>query len=150
MGVIGSTGLRPLRRYQTVRQTFRLYYPPSPCVQYRPRASSRSYDQTYVPCYATQFVARLATSYPKPRAQQTSAPFTLRTQRQFSQLGMSLSQALQKLTKAGLLTALTPRPPPQHVPPQFMMDLHYAYHQGPGHKIDRCTALRHAIQDLID
>ena len=63
---------------------------------------------------------------------------------------MSLSQTLQKLTKVGLLTALTPRPPPQHVPPQFFMDLHCAYHQGPGHKTDRCTALRHAIQDLID
>ncbi|RVW93289.1 hypothetical protein CK203_022372 [Vitis vinifera] len=30
------------------------------------------------------------------------------------------------------------------------MDLHCAYHQGPGHKTDRCTALRHAVQDLID
>ena len=30
------------------------------------------------------------------------------------------------------------------------MDLHCAYHQGLGHEIDRCTALRHAIQDLID
>ena len=30
------------------------------------------------------------------------------------------------------------------------MDLHCAYHQGPRHEIDHCTALRHAIQDLID
>ena len=30
------------------------------------------------------------------------------------------------------------------------MDLHCAYHQGPGHETDRCTALRHAIQDLIN
>ena len=30
------------------------------------------------------------------------------------------------------------------------MDLHYAYHQGLGHETDRCTALRHAIQDLIN
>ena len=30
------------------------------------------------------------------------------------------------------------------------MDLHCAYHQGSGHETDRCTALRHAIQDLID
>ena len=30
------------------------------------------------------------------------------------------------------------------------MDLHCAYHQGPGHETNRCTALRHAIQDLID
>ena len=30
------------------------------------------------------------------------------------------------------------------------MDLHCAYHQGPGHTTDQCTALRHAVQDLID
>ena len=28
--------------------------------------------------------------------------------------------------------------------------MHCAYHQGPGHETDRCTALRHALQDLID
>ena len=30
------------------------------------------------------------------------------------------------------------------------MDLYCAYHQGQGHATDRCTALRHVIQDLID
>nr|CAN77717.1 hypothetical protein VITISV_004666 [Vitis vinifera] len=64
--------------------------------------------------------------------------------------GMPLSQALRKLTEAGLLTALTPRPPPQPVSPQIRMNLHCAYHQGLGHETDRCTALRHAIQDLIN
>ena len=63
---------------------------------------------------------------------------------------MLLSQALRKLTEAGLLTTLTPKPLPQPVPPQFKMDLHCAYHQGPGHETDCCTTLRHAIQDLID
>ncbi|XP_010650381.1 uncharacterized protein LOC100855002 [Vitis vinifera] len=62
---------------------------------------------------------------------------------------MSLSQDLRKLTEAGLLTALTPRPLPQPIPAQFRMDLHCAYHQGLGHETDRCTALRHAIQDQI-
>ncbi|RVW96485.1 hypothetical protein CK203_029680 [Vitis vinifera] len=63
---------------------------------------------------------------------------------------MPLSQALRKLTEAGLLTALAPRPLPQPIPAQFRMDLHCDYHQGLGHETDRCTALRHAIQDLID
>ncbi|KAL6335769.1 hypothetical protein AAG906_039532 [Vitis piasezkii] len=36
------------------------------------------------------------------------------------------------------------------IPPRFRMDLHCSYHQGPGHDTDHCTALRHAIQDLID
>ncbi|RVW62780.1 hypothetical protein CK203_058917 [Vitis vinifera] len=46
-----------------------------------------SYTATGQPCYAAQFIARPATSYPRPRAQQTSTPFALRTQRQFSQIG---------------------------------------------------------------
>ncbi|RVW67839.1 hypothetical protein CK203_060996 [Vitis vinifera] len=107
---------------------------------------SVSYTPTGQPCYAAQFTARPAASYPRPRAQQTSAPFALRAQRQFSQIGMPLSQALRKLTEVGLLTTLTPRPPPQPIPPQFRMDLHCAYHQGPRHETDRCTALRHAVQ----
>ena len=52
--------------------------------------------------------------------------------------------------EGGLMTQLAPRPVPQLVPPQFRMDLHYAYHQSPGHDTDRCWTLRHAIQDFID
>ena len=63
---------------------------------------------------------------------------------------MPLSRAFQKLVEGGLLTALAPKPPPQPLPPQFSMDLHYAYHEGPRHDTDCCFALRHAIQDLID
>ena len=48
------------------------------------------------------------------------------------------------------MTTLAPRPPPQPLPPQFRMDLHCTYHQGLGHDTDCCSALRHAIQDLID
>ncbi|KAL6332959.1 hypothetical protein AAG906_019973 [Vitis piasezkii] len=58
--------------------------------------------------------------------------------------------AFHKLVEGGLLTALAPRPPPQPLPPEFRMDLHYAYYQGPRHDTDRCFALRHTIQDLID
>ena len=63
---------------------------------------------------------------------------------------MPFSQALQKLTKARLLTTLTPRLLPQPALPQFRMDLHCAYHQGSGHEIDHCITLRRTIQDLID
>ncbi|RVW35182.1 hypothetical protein CK203_100009 [Vitis vinifera] len=106
---------------------------------------SVSYSAIGQPCYATQFAARPTSPYPRPIAPQTSIPFTLRTQRQFSQLGMPLSQTLRKLTEVGLLIALTPRPPSQPIPPQFRMDLHCAYHQGPGHETDRYTALKHAV-----
>ena len=30
------------------------------------------------------------------------------------------------------------------------MDLYCSYHHSQGHDIDRCTALRHAIQDVIN
>ena len=69
VGAISSTGLRPPRRYQTVGQTFGLYYPPSPRVRYRPRALSRSYDQTYVssaltlPHHTAQGIERPHVSY---------------------------------------------------------------------------------------
>ncbi|RVW71793.1 hypothetical protein CK203_055182 [Vitis vinifera] len=41
-------------------------------------------------------------------------------------------------------------PPPMAYPPGFRTDLHCAYHQRAGHDTDSCSALRHAIQDLID
>ncbi|KAL6323646.1 hypothetical protein AAG906_002113 [Vitis piasezkii] len=63
---------------------------------------------------------------------------------------MPLSRAFQKLAEEGLLTALAPKPPPQPMPPHFRLDLHCAYHQGLGHDTNHCSALRHAIQDLID
>ncbi|RVW66367.1 Retrovirus-related Pol polyprotein from transposon 17.6 [Vitis vinifera] len=40
-----------------------------------------SYTTIGHPCYAAQFIARPTTSYPRPRAQRTSAPSALRTQR---------------------------------------------------------------------
>ena len=63
---------------------------------------------------------------------------------------MPLGEVLQTLMTAGLLSPLAPRPLPQVVHPHFQMDLHCAYHQGPGHTTDQCTALRHVVQDLID
>ena len=48
------------------------------------------------------------------------------------------------------MTQLAPRPVPQSVPPQFKMDVHYAYHQSPRHDTDCCSTLRRAMQDLID
>ncbi|RVW33052.1 Transposon Ty3-I Gag-Pol polyprotein [Vitis vinifera] len=63
---------------------------------------------------------------------------------------MPLSRAFQKLMEGGLLTQLALRPVPQPVPPRFKMDMHCSYHQGPRHGTNHCSALSHAIQDLID
>ena len=88
--------------------------------------------------------------YARPRAPQAPTVPAPKPQRHFSQLGMSLGQAFRKLVDAGLLTPLAPQPSPQFISPQLRVDLNCLYHQVPGHDTDRCTALRHAIKDLID
>ena len=150
ISAISATRPRPPRYYQIVGQTSGVYYLSSPYMQYKPPVPSRPMSPTYLhptprPVYATHATQRPPTHYSQPRA-----PPAQRQMQQFSQLGMPLSRAFQKLIERGLLTALAPRPPPQPMLPQFRMDLHYAYHQGPGHDTDRCSALRHAMQDLID
>ena len=46
--------------------------------------------------------------------------------------------------------SLAPRALADPVPSQFQLDLYCTYHQSARHHTDRCTALRHAIQDIID
>ncbi|KAL6332889.1 hypothetical protein AAG906_019401 [Vitis piasezkii] len=100
----------------------RVYYPSSRHVQYRSPVPSRPISPTYLhqapqPVYATQTTQRPPAHYSQPRT---------------PPLGTPLSKAFQKLVKGGLLTTLAPRPPPQPMPPQFKLDLHYAYHQDQG------------------
>ena len=119
--------------------------------QYRPATPFRPVGPTFLhplpqPVYATQAPQRPLVKY----HQQYRAPPPPRPARQFTQLGMPLSRAFQRLVEGGLIVALPPRPPPQPTPPGFRTDLHCAYHQRTGHDTDSCAALRHAIQDLID
>ena len=73
-----------------------------------------------------------------------------RCQRHFSDLGAPLSRVFETLQAMGFLAPLAPRALPDPVPPQFRLDLYCMYHQSVGHHTDRCTALRHAIQDIVD
>ncbi|RVW15540.1 hypothetical protein CK203_077749 [Vitis vinifera] len=73
-----------------------------------------------------------------------------RCQRHFSDLGAPLSKVFETLQAMGFLAPLAPRALPDPVPPQFRLDLYCMYHQSVGHHTDRCTALRHAIQDIVD
>ena len=119
--------------------------------QYRPATSFRPVGPTFLhqpplPVYATQAPQRPHVQYHL----QYRAPPPPRPARQFTQLGMPLSRAFQRLVEGGLIVPLPPRPPPQPTPPGFRTDLHCAYHQRAGHDTDSCAALRHAIQDLID
>ena len=104
VSAIGSSSQRPPRRYQPVSQLLETHPSCTP-QQFRPRAPCPAFDQTYQaqplalpyyatqgierppvsytatgqPCYAAEFTPRPAPSYPRPRAQQTSAHFALRT-----------------------------------------------------------------------
>ena len=49
-----------------------------------------------------------------------------------------------------MIAPLPPKPPLQPTTPGFRTDFHCAYHQRAGHDTDSCSALRHAILDLID
>ncbi|RVW62095.1 hypothetical protein CK203_058926 [Vitis vinifera] len=122
VSVISSAGMRPPRHYQTIRQTPGFYYPPSPHAHYRPPAPSRPMTPTYLhpvsqPVFAAHVTERPPAPYTRPRAPQTTT-YVQRPPRQFSQLGMPLSQAFSEARR--------------------------------GHDMDHCTAMRHAIQDLID
>ncbi|RVX11289.1 Gypsy retrotransposon integrase-like protein 1 [Vitis vinifera] len=153
VGAISSVGMRPSRRYQTVKQllgtTIHLHlmritdHPPS-----RPMTPTYLHPDSQ-PVFAAHVAERPPAPYTRPRAPQTTT-YVQRPPHQFAQLGMPLSRAFQKLTEGGLLIPLASRPLPQPIPPRFRMDLHCSYHQGPGHDTNHCTALRHAIQDLID
>ncbi|RVW15703.1 Retrovirus-related Pol polyprotein from transposon 17.6 [Vitis vinifera] len=108
---ISSVGLRSPRRYQTFGQTSLAYYRQR-YAQYRPpRPMTPTYlHQTPEPVFAAQVSERPPTLYPRPRAPQTTILLVQRPTRQFSQLGMPLSRAFQKLMEGGLLTQLAPRP----------------------------------------
>ncbi|RVW12838.1 hypothetical protein CK203_110830 [Vitis vinifera] len=85
-----------------------------------------------------------ATTHPPPR------PYAQRPARQFTPLGMTLTRAFKKLRDAGLIVPFAPRPLPHPIPTHFHSHEHCLYHQIQGHDTERCLALHHAIQDLID
>ncbi|KAJ9699548.1 hypothetical protein PVL29_008238 [Vitis rotundifolia] len=73
-----------------------------------------------------------------------------RHQRTYSDLGMPLDRAFERLRATGLLVPLVPRPLPSTLSPRFRAHEFCAFHQMVGHRTDYCASLRHAIQDLID
>ncbi|KAL6315007.1 hypothetical protein AAG906_030840 [Vitis piasezkii] len=50
----------------------------------------------------------------------------------------------------GFLAPLAPRAHPDPMPSHFQLDLYCTYRQLAGHHIDHCTALQHAIHDIVD
>ena len=151
VGAIGITRHRSPHHLPFQRQFSDTPYQMTQRGQYRPASPFRPVGPSYLhsppqPVYATQVPQRPHVQY----HQQYRAPPPPRPARQFTQLGMPLSRAFQRLVEGGLIVPLPPRPPPQPTPPGFRTDLHCAYHQRAGHDTDSCAALRHAIQHLID
>nr|CAN69223.1 hypothetical protein VITISV_039898 [Vitis vinifera] len=73
-----------------------------------------------------------------------------RHQRTYSDLGMPLDRAFERLRSTGVLVPLAPRPLPSTLPLRFRAHEFCAFHQMVGHRTDYCASLRHTIQDLID
>ena len=88
--------------------------------QYRPATPFRPVGPTFLhlppqPVYATQAPQRPLVQY----HQQYRAPPPSRSARQFTQLGMPLSRAFQRLVEGGLIIPLPPRPLLQPTPPHL-------------------------------
>ena len=71
--------------------------------------------------------------------------------RQYTRIGISLSQALQHLLKANLVTLRDPPANPDTTSPKYNLNTKCAYHSNSlGHETDQCWAMMNKIQDLID
>ncbi|RVW59359.1 Transposon Ty3-G Gag-Pol polyprotein [Vitis vinifera] len=123
VGAISSAGMRPSRRYQTVGQTPGLFLLHTSQRGLLPHISTPSSTDHYLCAEATTSVCSV---------------------------GYAFESSFSEAHRGWIMIPLASRPLPQPIPPRFRMDLHCSYHQGPGHDTDHCTALRHAIQDLID
>ena len=71
--------------------------------------------------------------------------------RHFTKINVSLTQALQQMLKAGLITLKDPPRNPNTSAPTYHPYERCAYHSdSPGHDTDNCWTLKNKIQDLID
>ncbi|RVW95509.1 hypothetical protein CK203_028729 [Vitis vinifera] len=141
VGAISYQHRRPAHhsayRPPTVRAPFSL-----PQYQYQP-------DYVQEP-YIAQTSMQPRPSHPRAATHPPPRPYAQRPARQFTPLGMTLTRAFEKLRDAGVIVPLAPRPLPHPIPPHFRSHEHCLYHRIPGHDTERCSALHHAIQDLID
>ena len=113
VGAIGMTGHKSPHHPPFQRQFSDTPYQMIQRDQYRPTTPFRPAGPTYLhlpsqAVYATQVPWRPHVQY----HHQYKAPPPPRPARQFTQLGMPLSRAFQRLVEGGLIVPLPPRPPP--------------------------------------
>ena len=71
--------------------------------------------------------------------------------RQFTNINMPLSQALQHLLKMNLITLIGPHPNPKTSSPNYNPDAICAYHsESHGHDTNDCWTLKYKIQNMIN
>ena len=70
--------------------------------------------------------------------------------REFDDIHISLSEALEILSKKGYLKPLEPTLLPIPILSTWNMNEYCAFHQKLWHKTNNCFKLKHEIQDLID
>ena len=81
--------------------------------------------------------------------QQTLA-YPKKAHREFSNLGMTLTQAYENLSFKGFIKPLDPTLMPNPIPPTWNFNEYFHYHKKSDHKTDNCFRLKHEIQDLIN
>ncbi|RVW29098.1 Retrovirus-related Pol polyprotein from transposon 17.6 [Vitis vinifera] len=121
-----SAGMRPSRRYQTVGQTPGL-----------------------TACFAAHVVERPPAPYIRPPSS-TDHYLCAEATTLVCSVGYAFESSFSEARRGWIIDSISIQAFTPTIPPHFRMDLHCSYHQGPGHDTDHCTALRHAIQDLID
>ena len=72
--------------------------------------------------------------------------------RTFTPIGMTYTQALEKLYDKKQLFPVgpTPNPPEDKRSSNFNLNAYCKYHRGCGHDTERCWVLKHIIQDMIE
>ncbi len=83
-------------------------------------------------------------AYPNPSRQDP------KLKRHFDPLGKPLAKVFKHMCKRGHLKPLDTTPYPDPLPKNWNTNLYFLFHQRTGHSTDKCTRLKHGIQDLID
>ena len=81
---------------------------------------------------------------------QPTLAYPKKARQEFSDLGMTLTQAYENLSSKGFFKCLDPTPMPNPISPSWNLNEYCHYDQKFGHKTNNCFHLKHEILDLID
>ncbi|XP_077239769.1 uncharacterized protein LOC143880683 [Tasmannia lanceolata] len=90
--------------------------------------------------------ARTVTEVAKPAL----APVEEKPQRHFDPLPYPLPMILKRLIRDKKIRLPEIRPVPNPLPPYWRLDQYCEYHRNSGHLTERCLALKHALQTMLE